>query len=74
MCFLNHQFVSVGGQITVLMLVPQNCICAEFCTSPKEAFELLSDIDIKQPLMRFPNAFYETDHVPTWMIKKSQNE
>ena len=39
-----------------------------------EAFEPLSDSDIKQLLMRSSNAFCELDPIPAWLVKKCQIE
>ena len=39
-----------------------------------EAFELLSDSDIKQLVMRSSNTFCKLDPIPTWLVKKCQGE
>ena len=39
-----------------------------------EAFEPLSDSDIKQLLMKSSNVFSELDPMPAWLVKKCQTE
>ena len=46
----------------------------ESCTPLLEAFERMSDSDIKKLLMKSSNAFYEPAPMTTWLIKKCQAE